>query len=150
MRPFHLGNVQRKGELSLRACLRLIREAGGLLPGLFLLGMADALAGRGEGRPENIEREIDLLFTRIERVRREHVEPVRRRAPLITGRDLIEELRLEPGPVFRELLERVEEAAMEKSIFTREEALAMVRAHLERSGKKNRPGPGGQAERQSG
>lgn len=137
MRPFHLGNVQRKGSLSLKACLRLIRKAGGLLPGLFLLGMADALAGRGEGRPENIEREIDLLFTRIERVRREHVEPVRRHPPLITGRDLIDELRLEPAPVFRELLERVEEAHMEKSISTREEALAMVRAYLERTGKKN-------------
>jgi poly(A) polymerase len=150
MRPFHLGNVQREGALSLKACLRLIRQAGGLLPGLFLLGMADALAGCGEGRPKNIEREIDLLFTRIERVRREHVEPVRRQPPLITGRDLIEELRLEPGPVFRELLERVEEARMEKSISTREEALAMVRAYLERTGKKNRPGPKERAGGESG
>lgn len=130
MRPFHLGNVQRTGSLSLKACLRLIRTAGDLLPGLFLLGMADALAGKGEGRPKNIEREVDLLFSRIERVRREHVEPVRQQPPLITGRDLIDELGLEPGPLFRELLERVEDAHMERRIATRREALTLVRAHL--------------------
>jgi len=140
MRPFHLGNVQRQERLSLRACLRLIKKAGALLPGLFLLGMADALAGRGEGRPENIEREIDMLFTRIERVRREHVEPVRRRPPLLTGLDLIEVVGLEPGPVFRELLERVEDAQMEKNISTREQALSLVRACLEDRKKRSRSG----------
>lgn len=138
MRPFHLGNVQRRGSLSLKACLRLIRKAGDLLPGLFMLGMADALAGRGEGRPENIEREVDFLFSRIERLRQQHVEPVRRQPPLVTGRDLIDELGLEPGPVFRELLERVEEAHMERRISTRREALALVRAQLEKAGRRNR------------
>ena len=128
MRPFHLGNVQRQGDLSLKACLRLIRHVGAMLPGLFLLGMADALAGQGEGRPEDIEREIDVLFNRIEQVRREHVDPVRGHPPLITGRDLIEELRLEPGPLFREVLELVEEAHMEKIISTRREALELARA----------------------
>lgn len=129
MRPFHLGNVQRQGDLSLKACLRLIRHVGSMLPGLFLLGMADALAGQGEGRPEDIEREIDALFNRIEEVRREHVEPVRGHPPLINGRDLIEELQLVPGPLFREVLERVEEAHMEKIISTRREALELARAY---------------------
>ena len=124
MRPFHLGNVQRKGELSLKACLRLIRRLGPLLPGLFLLGMADALAGKGEKRPQEIEREVDALFSRLEQVRHEYVLPVRTGPPLITGRDLIEELGLEPGPLFREILERVEELQMEKQISGREQALA--------------------------
>lgn len=131
MRPFHLGNVQRQGDLSLKACLRLVKKTGGSLPGLFLLAMADALAGRGEGRPENIEKEVDALFTRMEDVRREHVEPVRSRPRLLSGRDLIDELHLEPGPVFRQILDSVEEAQMEKRIATRQEALDLARQFLQ-------------------
>ena len=71
MRPFHLGNVRRQqGELSLKACLRLIKSVGSALPGLFLLSMADALAGQGEGRPEEVEKEVAALFARMEEVRR--------------------------------------------------------------------------------
>ena len=127
MRPFHLSNVMRRDqEVSLKACLRLIRSLGEHLPGLFLLGMADALAGRGDARPEEMEAELARLFARVEQVRREHVEPVRQGKPLLTGRDLIEELHLSPGPIFREILEAVEEAHMEKKIHTREQALALA------------------------
>jgi len=131
MRPFHLGNVLRQqGELSLKACLRLVRSVGSALPGLFLLSMADALAGQGEGRPAEVEKEVAALFARMEKVRREHVEPVRNMPPLITGRDLIDELGLEPGPVFREVLELVEEAQMEGNVASRREALSLARRHL--------------------
>ena len=68
------------------------------MPGLFLLSMADALAGKGENRPEKIEVEVAELFDRMEQVRRENVEPVRSSQPLITGQDLIKELNLAPGP----------------------------------------------------
>lgn len=131
MRPFHLGNVRRQqGELSLKACLRLIKSVGSELPGLFLLSMADALAGQGEGRPAEVEREVADLFARMEEVRRQHVEPVRARPPLITGRDLISELGLEPGPVFREVLELVEEVQMEGGLTSRQEALDLARRYL--------------------
>ncbi|HER63578.1 MAG TPA: HD domain-containing protein, partial [Desulfobacteraceae bacterium] len=96
MRPFHLGNVRRKEELSLKACLRLVRLAGPDLPGLFLLGMADAMAGQGEGRPEAVEEEVAFLFARMEEVYREHVAPVYAGPPLLTGRHLIDELHLVP------------------------------------------------------
>lgn len=131
MRPFHLGNVQRQqGELSLKACLRLIRSVDSALPGLFLLSMADALAGQGEGRPAEVEKEVAALFARMEEVRRAHVEPVRARPPLITGQDLIKELGLEPGPVFREVLELVEEVQMEGRLASRREALELARRYL--------------------
>ncbi len=128
MRPFFLANVERKGELSLKACLRLVRTMGDDLPGLFLLAMADSLAGKGEGRPEEMEGEVAALFARLEEVRRQNVVPVRQAPPLITGRDLIEELHLEPGPIFRHILARVEEAQMEKTISSRDQALALAAA----------------------
>ncbi|VAW38506.1 tRNA nucleotidyltransferase, CC-adding [hydrothermal vent metagenome] len=126
MRPFHLCNVRRRGQLSLKACLRLIRLAGPSLPGLFLLGMADTLAGQGPGRPEQIEREVADLFAHLEEVRGEYVEPVHSLPPLLTGRDLIDELHLVPGPKFREILDIVAEARMEKKISSRREALALA------------------------
>jgi poly(A) polymerase len=126
MRPFFLANNQRQGSLSLKACLRLVKSIGAHLPGLFLLAMADALAGKGEGSPEDIEQEVADLFGRLRRVEQENVTPVRSAPPLITGRDLIEELHLSPGPLFRTILAQVEEACMEHTISSREQALALA------------------------
>ncbi len=126
MRPFFLANNQRQGTLTLKACLRLVRKIGEHLPGLFLVAMSDALAGKGEASPDDIEQEVAGLFGRLLQVEEKHVAPVRTAPPLITGRDLIEELSLTPGPLFREILEQVEEAHMEHRISTRAEALALA------------------------
>ncbi len=126
MRPFHLLNVARGGSLSLKACLRLVRAAEERLPGLFVLSMADALAGRGEKRPERIESEVDELFARIEQVRQEKVVPVLRKPPLLTGHDLIRELQLVPGPVFRKILAAIEEARLTGQVRDRHQALVLA------------------------
>jgi poly(A) polymerase len=126
MRPFFLANNQRRGSLSFKACLRLVKAMADHLPGLFLLAMADALAGKGESSPEDIEQEVSGLFTRLEEVEQKYVAPVRTAPPLITGKDLINELQLHPGPLFRRILEQVEEAHMEHAISTRGQALALA------------------------
>ncbi|MCI5148067.1 MAG: HD domain-containing protein [Candidatus Electrothrix sp. MAN1_4] len=126
MRPFFLANNQREGKLTLKACLRLVRKINEHLPGLFLLAMSDALAGKGEASPEDIEQEVAGLFAHLLEVEEKHVTPVRTSPPLITGRDLIEKLGLTPGPLFREILEQVEEAHMEHRISTHDEALALA------------------------
>jgi poly(A) polymerase len=138
MRPFFLCNVRRKGELTVRACLRLLRSAGEAFPGLFLLAMADASAGKGAERPGEMEEEIASLFAHMEEVRRKHLEPVRSGPPLLTGRDLREELQLEPGPLFREILTAVEEAHMEKLVGSRKEALDLAAEYI-RKKKEGRP-----------
>lgn len=126
MRPFFLANNQRQGKLTFKACLRLVRKIGEHLPGLFLLAMSDALAGKGEASPEAIEQEVAGLFGQLLQVEEKHVTPVRKAPPLITGKDLIEELGLTPGPLFKEILEQVEEAHMEHRISTRAQALALA------------------------
>ncbi|MCI5158715.1 MAG: HD domain-containing protein [Candidatus Electrothrix sp. AUS1_2] len=132
MRPFFLANNQRQGKLTLKACLRLVRKIKEHLPGLFLVAMSDALAGKGEAGPEDIEQEVAGLFARLLQVEEEHVMPVRTAPPLITGNDLINELHLAPGPLFKELLEHVEEAHMEHRISTRNEALVLAAAEAEK------------------
>ncbi|MCW5212495.1 CCA tRNA nucleotidyltransferase [Desulfobulbus sp. TB] len=126
MRPFFLANNQRQGKLTLKACLRLVRKIKEHLPGLFLLAMSDALAGKGESSPQDIEQEVAGLFDRLLRVEEKHVTPVRSAPPLITGNDLINELHLAPGPLFRTILDQVEEACMEQQISTKDEALALA------------------------
>jgi len=130
MRPFFLANNQRQGGLSLKACLRLVRKVDQLLPALFVLAMADALAGKGEGSPENMEDELVDLFERLWQVRQEHVIPVQSAPPLLSGNDLITVLQLEPGPLFREILEHIEEARMEHLISTRKQALALAARYV--------------------
>lgn len=126
MRPFFLVNNMRQDTLTFKACLRLVRTVGSHLPGLFLLAMTDALAGKGEGSPEEIETEVAALFDRLRQVEIQHVAPVRKSPPLITGKDLIDELGLTPGPVFRKILEQVEEAHMAHTISSREQALQIA------------------------
>jgi len=112
MRPFHLANVARASDLTLRAAIRMIRKAGDDLPGLFLLAMADSLAGQGVERLEGMEEELARLYRQLEQIRSEHVAPVQAALPLLTGRDLIEILHLQPGPVFKKILAAIEEAQM--------------------------------------
>ena len=53
--------------------------------------------------------------------------------PLLTGRDLIA-LGMKPGPHFSEILEAVESRQLEKTLTTREEALAFVKAEFLKAG----------------
>jgi len=129
MRPFHLANVARSGNLTLRAAIRMIRHAGDDLEGLFLLAMADSLAGRGVERIEGMEGELAALLAHLIRVRSEHVTPVRSAPPLLTGKDLIERLHLAPGPLFKRILAAVEEARMTGEIGEIEGALQLAK-HL--------------------
>lgn len=128
MRPFHLANIARSGRLSLRAAIRMINKAGEALPGLFLLSMADALAGQGEERIVGMEQELIDLFLHLQKVRAEHVEPVRSGPPLLTGRDLIEVLHLAPGPIFKTILGAVEEARMEGTVADLAGALGLAKS----------------------
>lgn len=127
MRPFHLANVARSGNLTLRAAVRMIRHAGDHLEGLFLLAMADSLAGRGIERIEGMEGELANLLAHLVRVRTDHVTPVHSAPPLLTGRDLIERLHLAPGPLFKRILAAVEEARMTGEVGDIEEALQLAK-----------------------
>ncbi len=147
MWPFHLSNVRLqaatatiptaatavnlslpscKGGVSPRACLRLARVLGRDLPALFLLAMADSLAGRGPGKPPAMEQNLADLFAEIIIVTRERIDPVLKQ-PLLNGNDLQHIFALEPGPVFKVILSDIETARVEGKISSRVDALIWVR-----------------------
>jgi poly(A) polymerase len=129
MYPFHLNNAQQKTGITPRACLRLVKAAGAELPGLFLLAMADSLAASGPQKPLAMEESLALLYRRVAEVVRESVQPVLLGPRLIGGDDL-KAMGLTPGPIFREVLEGLEQARVDGEVGDREAALAWVCAFL--------------------
>ena len=130
MHPFHLCNVSRETAITRRAALKLCRRAGRDLPGLFLLAMADSLASLGEKKPEHMEEELLILFASVQKVYVEHIKPVLFGPRLLTGKDLIKEFALAPGPLFATLLAELEIARVEGKVVDRQTALAFVAASL--------------------
>ncbi len=130
MHPFHLCNVARGARLTRRAALNLCRRAGVDLPGLFMLAMADSLASRGEKKPARMEEELIVLFDTVKKIYNDHIEPVLRGPRLLSGRDLITEFALEPGPLFATILEELEAVRVEGTVTDRQSALAWVAAYL--------------------
>ena len=130
MRPFLLLPDFRAGQLSQRALARFIKAARPDLAGVFLLAMADSLAGQGPRKPPDSEAVLGAFCDAVYLCLKERLEPLEARPRLLTGDDLIDSLHLKPGPEFRHLLAAVEEAALEGQIATRQEALELVRGLL--------------------
>lgn len=131
MHPFHLSNVRRTDVLSRKALLKICKKAEDDLAGLFVLAMADSLAGQGELKPVDMEEQLAALFDEIQDVRQKHVQPVLHGERLVSGHDLIERFKLRPGPLFKEILGELEIARVEERVTTREQALVWVEKYLE-------------------
>jgi tRNA nucleotidyltransferase (CCA-adding enzyme) len=69
---------------------------------------------------EEVKKYISLYFTQLQNVR-----------ILITGDDL-KEMGLQPGPRYREILDKVMKAKLDNKVASRDDELARVRKELER------------------
>ncbi len=132
MRPFFLLNDYRENKLTDKACLRLLRVIDKNLPGLFIVAMADALAGKGDDSPVAIEKELVILFAHLDKLWREKIVPVQKSPPLLSGNDLIEKFALKPGPIFREILNRVEDGQIDGSVVDYDQALLVAKDIIEK------------------
>lgn len=132
MYPFHLCNVRRGGKVSRKACLRICKKAGEELPGLFVLAMADSLAGQGEQKPENMEMELAQLYAEIQSTNQELIQPLLQGKRLLTGHDLVAIFKLDPGPEFSKIFSNLEIAMVEERVKNRDEALLWVEEYLKK------------------
>jgi poly(A) polymerase len=131
MWPFHLNNARRKTGLTLKAYLKLVKAIEGELSGLFMLAMADSLAGRGKNKPPAMEQDIASLYSEVDTVYQQKIQPVLESPRLLDGNDLIELFNLEPGPIFKEIFENLENAQVEGDVSSREEAINWVQGFLQ-------------------
>ncbi len=130
MRPFHLLNDLRKGGPSKRAMRKLLQEIESDYPALFLLAMADSMAGCGPLKPEGLDQELSLLFDRIHSFYKNRLLPVKKTKPLLNGRDIMTAFSIEPGPLVGKALAAVEAARIEGRLKTKEEALSWLKVHF--------------------
>jgi poly(A) polymerase len=133
MWPFHLSNASRKTGITARAILRLVKAAGDELPGLFLLAMADSLAGAGPGKPAGMEESLADLYGRVEAIFRQSIKPVFEQPRLLTGHDLQKLAGLAPGPLIGRLLGELEEAQVAGEVRTRKEAEVWLAAKVKKN-----------------
>lgn len=100
------------------------------LDGLFLLAMADSLAGQGPEKPADIEESLVALYHHIQDVAELHVKPVLEAPPLLNGHDLIQVFGLQPGPLFKIILAELAVAQVEGKVKIRQEAKDWVVSYL--------------------
>jgi len=131
MHPFHLSNIRRQEAVSRKALVKIFKKAGDDLPGLFILAMADSLAGQGELKPEDMEQELSSLFDEVQETVDKYIRPSIMGERFVTGQDLITVFNLSPGPLFREILEGLEIARVEDHVRTKEEAFSWVASYLD-------------------
>jgi poly(A) polymerase len=129
MWPFHLNNARRQTGVTPKAYLRLIKAVGQDFPALFMLAMADSLAGRGAGKPPAMEEDVADLFSEVQSVYAGTIEPVLTKR-LLTGNDLKEIFKLEPGPMFSDIFDALESARVEGEVRNREGAISWVKNYL--------------------
>jgi hypothetical protein len=132
--PLLLFEAHRRKRLSNRAVNRFFMMSGDKTPDLFIHAAADAAGGTCEiGHQEQ-------TFAGFARglLRRYFTEflPRKNSPPLLTGRDLIELLGLQPAPIFKSLLTRIEADRLAGRLQTRDAAIRRVKKMLQR-----RPAP---------
>lgn len=110
-------------DITEKAKRRLCFELGSDVIGLSLLSSADQAATTGVTDPHLTEvcKEIIGYYYSM----KDDVEE-----PLLMGRDLIENFNLEPGPLFGEILSKVQMAYEEGRIKTKKEALKFVKKYI--------------------
>ncbi len=131
MRPHTLAQ---QAEISRRALYRFWRDTGPAGIDTCLLAMADTLAIAGP-RLSTDAWSAYLLHIKTLLAGRlgDDAQNVTALPSLITGRDVLRVLKLEPGPQIGELLEAVREAQAEGLITTRDDALAYLREQPRRT-----------------
>jgi putative nucleotidyltransferase with HDIG domain len=128
LRLFHLMESRDKGKLTRRGIWRFGREIGPLLWGVVVHSLSDLAATKGPIRREKGDEPVFLDFLEfiLEELDRQQAA-AEAAPPLISGRDLIRELRLEPSPLIGRILDLVEEAGALGKIGSKEDALALAR-----------------------
>jgi hypothetical protein len=121
------GHLAQAPSLDRRTIFRYYRDAGEYGVDAALLALADALARRAglppPGWVQRAKMMAELLAPFLEG-QTDMLDPT----PLLSGRDLVDLLHLNPGPQIGEILAELREEQAAGTVHTREAALAWVRA----------------------
>jgi tRNA nucleotidyltransferase/poly(A) polymerase len=113
--------LAREDRITSRALNRYARKTGEFAFLLILLAYADAQAT--PPHEKGLEGHLELARSLDEFIKEKRKKPKPR---LVTGHDLID-LGLEPGPLFRKILEEIEDQQAEGGVKTRKQALTLAK-----------------------
>ena len=132
MKPLSLFTAFEKKTLTQKGITRFYKKCGGYVPALLLAAIADTKAKQNTLNDKNkafksfLKKMIFDFFY--------HYQPLKDELPLITGRDLIHVFGLTPSPLFRKILDLVDDAKLTKTITNRSEALELIKDVLRKEG----------------
>ncbi len=128
LRPMQMANKEMPTQ---RAIYRYFKDTGDASIDILILALADYLASRGP-LVEMTEWEkhcklVNYILTEYDKQQAKVLPP-----KLVDGYDLINTFGLTPGPLIGELLDLVQEAQASGELTSKEEALALARAELDK------------------
>jgi len=123
LRPGYLSNFKNP---SPRAIFRYFRDSGQEAMSVLLLSLADQRSAKGPLSTEAHERHHEKI---VRRLFDEHLnkKKIVKKVRLLSGDDLIKNLKLKPAPIFKKILFTVEEKQALGEITTKAEALDVAR-----------------------
>lgn len=131
LRPLFLLIERREHELSRKSMIKFFDASGGFALDILALALADKSAGQGPAAdPEVMDHLRDLFRTLLEFYRASYLPAIT--SPVLTGRDLTQDLRVPPGPEIGDLLSRARQLQMQGQLTTREQALHWAESHRQR------------------
>ncbi len=136
LRPLLLAAMHQDGEvedehtestITMSALRRLFRLVEPHVPGFAALAIADSRAAMGPAVTPQYQTEVELILDDMVRRYFEYQGKQKEaRQPLLTGKDLIA-AGYEPGPLFSEILEAVQDAHADGEISSTQQALELAR-----------------------
>lgn len=122
MRPLFLMHAMKNGELSRKAMMKFFDDTGPYALDVMALAMADKSAGQGPAAEPDVQERLRALYRTLLNFHQSVYQPAQAQ-PLLTGRDLTQELHLMPGPAVGALLTRARELQVQGKLGSHDEAL---------------------------
>ena len=123
LRPGYLADIK---PLTERAIYRFFRDAKDEAASILLLAIADQRATRGSLSTPEMRKDHEAVAKKL--LKRFFTKEIKKKKKrLITGDDLIKSLKLTPSPLFKKILEEIDEAQAVGSIKTKAKALRLAR-----------------------
>ena len=128
MKPLFLFTAHEKKTLTQKSLTRFYKKCGDNTPALLLHAIADVKAKQNRTHQRN--RALIGFAKMMTYDFFNRFKPISNEPPLITGHDLINVFELTPSPLFKTILDLVDEAKLTHSIKDRTEALTLVKEYL--------------------
>jgi poly(A) polymerase len=130
LNPLFLFTAMQKKTLTHKGITRFFKKCGDNTPALLLHSIADIMA-----KPDKPNQTHKAFIRFVQEMIHNFFysfKPKIKEPPLITGHDLIHEFGLTPSPLFKRILNLVQEEKLTNKINSRSEALAWVRDYIDR------------------